>query len=223
MRQLQGDTIVKRWINEDPFIVSGAREYNPGDPMNRIHWSASARQGQLMVRKNDFTAQNGLTVLLNIQSIETEYFDAVRKELIELGIKAAASIFDISLSEGTPVKFATNGSTIDGKSQMIVTSEASGREHVAELMKILAKLELKCIKDFEDFVEGIISKLRDTDIILITAYLTEKICNLMRTAMRQNCSVKILVLDKFIEHNSLPQDMSVYILAGDENINEQEL
>lgn len=220
MRQLQGDIIVKRWINEDPFIVSGAREYYPGDPMNRIHWSASARQGQLMVRKNDFTAQNGLTVLLNIQSIETEYFDAVRKELIELGIKAAASIFDISLSEGSPVRFATNGSTIDGNSQMIVTSEASGREHVAELMKILAKLELKCIKDFEDFVEGIISKLRDTDIILITAYLTEKICSLMRTAIRQNCSVKIMVLDRFIEHSSLPQDMSVYILAGDENINE---
>jgi hypothetical protein len=34
---LQGNTIVKRWFIDDPFIVSGAREYLPGDPMNRIH------------------------------------------------------------------------------------------------------------------------------------------------------------------------------------------
>ena len=50
---LQGNTIVKRWIIDDPFIISGAREYLPGDPINRIHWSATARNGILMTRKND--------------------------------------------------------------------------------------------------------------------------------------------------------------------------
>ena len=37
---LQGDTIVRRWIVDDPFIVSGTRQYLPGDPMNRINWKA---------------------------------------------------------------------------------------------------------------------------------------------------------------------------------------
>ncbi len=222
VRQQQGDTIVRRWILEDPFIVSGAREYTPRDPMNRVHWSATARQGSLMVRKNDYTAQTGITVLLNIQSMETEYFDAVHKDWIEMGIKAAATIFDTALREGTPVRLVTNGSTVDGGKEMIFTSEASGREHVLQLMHLLAKLELRAIKDFEEYLETVLPQFYNTDIILITAYLTERIRNLMRLVIRRNCSVKILVLDRFIEQNDLPQDMEVYILAGDEGGNGQE-
>lgn len=222
VRQLQGDTIVRRWILEDPFIVSGAREYTPRDPMNRVHWNATARQGSLMVRKNDYTAQTGITVLLNIQSMETEYFDAVHKDWIEMGIKAAATIFDTALREGTPVRLVTNGSTVDGGKEMIFTSEASGREHVLQLMHLLAKLELRAIKDFEEYLETVLTQFYNTDIILITAYVTERIRNLMRLVIRRNCSVKILVLDRFIEQSDLPQDMEVYILAGDESENGQE-
>lgn len=222
VRQLQGDTVVRRWILDDPFIVSGAREYTPRDPMNRVHWSATARQGSLMVRKNDYTAQTGVTVLLNIQSMETEYFDAVHKDWIEMGIKAAATIFDTALREGTPVRLVTNGSTVDGGKEMIFTSEASGREHVIQLMRLLAKLELRGIKDFEDYLEAILPQFYNTDIILITAYLTERIRNLMRLVIRRNCSVKIMVLNRFIEQRDLPQDMEVYILAGDESENGQE-
>lgn len=216
VRQFQGDLIVKRWILDDPFIVSGAREYAPGDSMNRVHWSATARNGSLMVKKNDFTAQTGLTVLLNIQSTEQEYFDIIYKELIEYGIKAAATIFDLLLREGSPVRFVSNGSTIDGEGKMILTKEASGREHVAQLMEILAKLELKYIKDFEDYFEEIVPSLKNTGIVLITAYLTEKILNLLRSASSRGCSIKILVLNEFIEPACLPGDMEVYIFKGEE-------
>lgn len=215
VRQQQGDTLVKRWILDDPFVVSGAREYTPRDPMNRVHWSATARQGALMVRKNDYTAQTGVTVLLNVQSVETEYFDAVRKDLIELGIKAAATLLDMSLKSGTPVRLATNGSTAEEEGRMIFTSEASGREHTAQLLNILARLELRGVRDFEDFMESTVPKLINTDIVLITAYITEKITSLLRVAMRQGCSIKIMVLDKFIEPETLPHDMEVLILHSE--------
>lgn len=209
---LQGDTIVKRWINEDPFIISGTREYMTGDPMNRIHWSSTARVGKLMVRKYDFTSQYGISVILNIQSIENEYFDAVYKDFIELGIKAAATVFDRALRNGTPAALASNGSTFDGGKEMVYTRKASGRSHIATLLSLLARLELCRIKDFEDFLKELSHEIVNSEIILITAYLTENICRLLRTMQQKNNEIKIIITNKSIETGALPHDLNNYIV-----------
>lgn len=52
----QGEVEVSRWIVEDPFLILGVRPYGAGDPMNRIHWKASARTGELQVYKQGWTA-----------------------------------------------------------------------------------------------------------------------------------------------------------------------
>ena len=67
-RYLQGDTITKRQIAEDPFYISGVREYTDRDPMNSIHWAATAKEQKLMVRNYEYTSQQSLTILLNIKS-----------------------------------------------------------------------------------------------------------------------------------------------------------
>ncbi|NSW89497.1 MAG: DUF58 domain-containing protein [Firmicutes bacterium] len=212
---LQGDTIVKRWIIEDPFIVSGTREYTTRDPMKKIHWISTARMGRLMVRREDFTSRYGLSVILNIQSIENEYFDAVYKDFIELGIKAAATIFDRALRNGIPARLATNGSTIDGGRQMIYTQEASGRSHISSLLSILARLELRRIKDFEDYVRDISEDITNSEIIIITSYLTEAICSVLRKMRLKNNAITILVTNKSIDPAVLPADMNIYILKED--------
>jgi uncharacterized protein (DUF58 family) len=168
--------------------------------------------GRLMVRQNDFTSQYGLSVILNIQSIENEYFDAVYKDFIELGIKAAATIFDKALRNGTPARLATNGSTFDGGRQMVYTQEASGRSHISSLLSILARLELSRIKDFEDFLIDISEDITNSEVVLITSYLTENICNLLRRMKLRNNAIRILITNKSIETAALPQDMDIYIL-----------
>src|SRR5690606_14163960 len=105
----QSDRVVNRWIIDDPFLVAGVRDYAAGDPFNRIHWPATAKSGSLMVRKNEFTSQQNLTVILNMQSNYYELFDTINKPMAELGIKVAATLFDRALREGTPVRFMTNG------------------------------------------------------------------------------------------------------------------
>lgn len=214
VNHLQGDTIVKRWIIEDPFIVSGMREYMAGDPMKKIHWNSTARMGRLMVRQEDFTSKFGLSVILNVQSIENEYFDAVYKDFIELGIKAAATVFDTALRNGIPARLASNGSTVDGERQMIYTQEASGRSHISSLLAILAKLELRRIRDFEEYMTDISEGIANSEIIVITSYLTGRICNILREMKLKNNTVTILVTNKSISRDVLPADIDVYILSG---------
>jgi hypothetical protein len=100
---LQSDNTVNRWIIDDPFMFSGIREHTPTDPMNRIHWPATAKSGKLMVRKNEYTSEQNLTVILNMQTKSYEYTNVIDRRSAELGIKVAATLFDRALKEGTPV------------------------------------------------------------------------------------------------------------------------
>ena len=172
----QSDRIVRRWIIDDPFLVAGVRDYAPGDPLSRMHWPATARSGRLMVRKNEYTSQRNLTVILNMQSQYYELFDTMDKALAELGIKVAATLFDRALREGNPVRFITNGCTEPDAKQPIVTGEASDRDHVTSLFRILAGLRMKNIKDFKNLLEDISSDILNSEVVIITAYLTVEIC-----------------------------------------------
>ena len=210
---LQSDTIVKRWIIDDPFIIAGAREYVPGEPLNRIHWPATAREGNLMVRKNDFTSQLCVTILLNMQSNLYEYTDVVNKNLTEFGIKTAASVLDEAMKEGAPVRFGTNGCIQDNMGQMIFTGEAADSSHMRGLLKILASLSLKSVKDFEDFLDLHMCDLENGSIIMITAYLSRNLCDQARTLHMQGNSVTILLLDEVYEPGVMLEGIDIFLLS----------
>lgn len=218
---LLGDVTVRRWIIEDPFMVSGVREYTDRDSMNKIHWNSTARTGRLMVRREDYTSQNGVSVFLNIQSIENEYFDSVYKNYIELGIKACATLFDICLRNGIPARFACNGTTDSKKREMIFTTEATGRGHMQGLMGILARLELRRIRDFEDFLRDTGKDVINAEVVIITSYLNEKIIGLIRQMRNRNNRIKILITNKNIDENFVPDDIETYILREDLDLDGQ--
>jgi hypothetical protein len=210
---LQGDNIVKRWIIDDPFIISGTREYTPCDSMNKIHWQATAKAGKLMVKKNDFTSQLSVTVILNTQSIEHEYGMAVFTEKIELGIKVAATIFDSSLKLGMPARFATNGTVLENGREAILTSEASGYDHYVELLKILAKLKLKNVIDFGLFLKENCSNYENTDIFIITAVLDDNILEFIHKSKMLGNKIKIIFLNDFSRAVEEKANTDIYYLS----------
>lgn len=210
---LQSENIIRRWIIDDPFIISGAREYQPGDPVKRVHWPATAREGRLMIRKNDYTSQLGITILLNMQSKLYEYTDVVNKNIAEIGIKAAATLLDRSLASGAPVRFGTNGCTAGEAGQMIFTGEAADREHVAGLLKILASLSLKSVKDFEIFVGDRIPDIENTSVIIITSYMSGNMCDQIRMLEAGGNSVTVLLLDSVYEAGAVAEGIRIFVLS----------
>lgn len=63
--------------------VSSVREYSPGDPMNRIAWSATARRGTMMVKEFDPDPTADLWIILDLS--EDGQFD-----LTDLRLEAGA-------------------------------------------------------------------------------------------------------------------------------------
>jgi hypothetical protein len=210
---LQSDHIVRRWIVDDPFIIAGTRGYTGSEPLNRIHWPATAKEGRLMVRKNDFTSQTGLTILLNMQSKLYEYTDVVYKDTAELGIKTAATLLDRALKSGAPVRMGSNGCIPEEPDRMIFTGEAVDREHVAGLLRILARLAMKTVKDFEVFLESRTGELENSDIIIITAYMSRRMCEQIRLLQDGSNNVGVVLLDRVFEEGALPGDIEIYAVA----------
>jgi uncharacterized protein (DUF58 family) len=191
---VQGETIVRRWIIDDPFIISGTREYTRSDPMNRIHWLASAKQGRLMTRKSDFTSQTSMAIILNIQSMHHEHDDVIFKDVAELGIKISATLMDIALHDGYQVRFCSNAYATEMKEDTAFSGSASGREHISQLMRVLAGIELKQDLSIEPFLRSITGKISDSHIYFITPYLNRQIVSLLNDFKKDGNSITMLVL-----------------------------
>jgi uncharacterized protein (DUF58 family) len=219
----QSDRVVNRWIIDDPFLVAGVRDYTAGDPFNRIHWPASAKSGRLMVRKNEYTSQQNLTVILNMQSRHYEIFDTIDKAMAELGIKVAATLFDRALREGNPVRLITNGCTVPDAKQPIVTGEAAGRDHVTSLLRILAGLRMKTVKDFRNLLEEVSSGILDSEIVIITAYLTVEMSRLADRIAHEGNDVHVILLHTVYEKDSEPRHADLYILSDSARLEAEKL
>lgn len=105
-RRPQGPVRISNRIYEDPTRITGTREYAPGDPMNRIHWKASARTGQLISKTLEPSSVLGGTLLLDLHEDSYGPFNAEAR--MELAVTTTASIAYLLQMSGEQVGMLTN-------------------------------------------------------------------------------------------------------------------
>ena len=102
-----GEVRMTHRLFEDPTRISGVRAYLAGDPLNRVHWRATARTGALQSKIYEPSTVAGATLLLDFheQSFATQD-EPLRSELL---VTAAASIAGAIFQMGQQVGLVTNG------------------------------------------------------------------------------------------------------------------
>ena len=70
-----GNVSVRRFIQDDPCLLIGYREYTGREPMKQISWNQSAKAGRLMVRQNDHTTDRIAAVLVNMDPSHPPYME----------------------------------------------------------------------------------------------------------------------------------------------------
>ncbi len=165
--ELYGEIITRRFICEDPFLTSGSREYTGREPMNRVHWGSTARQGRLMVFNNDFSTTNRAVVLMNMQKAPEGDPRPTMIADTETMIKAAAFLMDMYSERRISVSFGTNGS-----GGMLIEGGTAEEDYI-KILRATAEIENTCDIHFSDFVDRIDFD-EITDIIIITAYIDER-------------------------------------------------
>lgn len=121
-------------IFEDPGRIAGMRDYQPGDPMRRIDWKASARRQSLQSRIYEPSASMHLLIALNVHTTATT-FGFVTDSLERL-LSVTASVAYVSFEDGYALGLIANGAYLDADRPMRIPIGRSADQ----LMRILEAL-----------------------------------------------------------------------------------
>jgi uncharacterized protein (DUF58 family) len=102
-----GEIRVAHRLFEDPTRLAGVRLFQQGDPLNRVHWRATARTGQLHSRVYENSRVAGATLLLDFH--EQSYRGSVGSSSAELAIVTVAALANAVSLQGQQIGLVTNG------------------------------------------------------------------------------------------------------------------
>ena len=125
--------------------VSSIREYVPGDPLNRISWTTSARRGELMVKELEFDPSSDVWLVLDLQlsthigavypvgsgsrrAPPAPWLDTTE----EYAVSAVASLSSWLLAAGRSVGLVTTGEN------RVVIHPERGQHHQIRILESLA-------------------------------------------------------------------------------------
>jgi len=102
-----GEVRVTHRLFEDPTRIAGVRAYQAGDPLNRVHWRATARMGSLQSKVHEPSTVAGATLLLDFH--QADYESKHEPYRSELAVTATASIAHAIYEMGQQIGLVTNG------------------------------------------------------------------------------------------------------------------
>jgi uncharacterized protein (DUF58 family) len=102
-----GEVTLAHRLFEDPTRNAGVRPYQVGDPLQRVHWRATARTGELQCRVFDPTTLAGASILVDFH--KEGYHKRGEPFRSELVITVAASIAYGVAMINQQLGFASNG------------------------------------------------------------------------------------------------------------------
>ena len=127
---------------EDPTRVMGVRDYQRCDSPRRIHWTATASAGRLLVKQYEPGIARETLICLDL--CREGYGLRQRYDASELAIVVAASIaHHIAVQEGLPVGLTTEAldPLVEDTVRFFVPPRR-GRAHAIQVLEVLARAQL---------------------------------------------------------------------------------
>jgi uncharacterized protein (DUF58 family) len=199
---MQGDSLSRRRVMQDPFSVSGVRDYSAGDPFNMINFKATAKSGfqgiqSIKVNKLDYCSDRIFMIYINFQlpsdtaSIPTEIYES----LMEQALSFAASFVSEALRKGYKSGLSANCHLISGE-RVIMFPIFGGLYHMEEMLREMAKVQIRTGVSFASLLDrGVRADIYNAEIFVITPYLDRSIDDSVVALRKHNNAVTIVELE----------------------------
>ncbi|MCH7685820.1 MAG: DUF58 domain-containing protein [Planctomycetes bacterium] len=235
-----GEIRLMHRLFEDPTRISGVREYQHGDPFNRIHWKSTARTGVLHSKVYEASTIAGATILLDfhrdVYSAQGEPFRS------ELAVTTAASLANAVYQLGQQVGFITNGRDAadrirtegwrhefrtrtaarenvgmldeSDRLQPVVVETRRGADQFMRIQETLARVELTDGLTFSQLVLETSSRMpRDASIIAILPHVPPETAVALGTLKRSGYAVTA-VLTMYDDEQDYPTSAGRLLAEG---------
>jgi uncharacterized protein (DUF58 family) len=189
-----GEVRLANRLFEDPTRCAGVRPYQMGDPLQRVHWRATARTGELHCRIYEPTSLAGATLLIDFH--KSGYAKRGEPYRSDLAVTAACSIaYALSLLN-QPVGLASNGRDAaerirleslvkqDDAQQYSTRFQARDRFEVLEQSDRLKPVVVETRRGFDQFqlIREALARLELTDGLRFAEFLLEVALRLPKDA-----------------------------------------
>ena len=215
-----GEVRMAHRLYEDPTRIAGVRRYESGDPLNRVHWRATARTGTLHSKQYEPSSVAGATVLLDFHQRTHPRQDEPYRS--ELAVTAVASVANALYEMSQQVGLVTNGRDaadrigqegwdVDIRSREVARQGAAmrecsdrlrplvvdtrrGPEQITRILETLARLELTDGLDLSQLVSETIGRMpRDATVIAVVPRVTTETAILLDNVRKRGFAVTAIL------------------------------
>lgn len=184
-RYEQGATASQIKIQNDTTMVTGIRNYEPGDRFTWIDWKATARMNEMQTKEFEERQSNDLSIIL----------DRSPSSSFEECVKFAASLIRTIICHGGQIGFYSIGE------DQTIFPIRGGEDYKQQLLHHLAKVKDDSKVKVATILDGeAVFYQQAASLIIITSSLTESLIDLVRKHVRRTGNVIIFV----IKNNSEP-------------------
>jgi uncharacterized protein (DUF58 family) len=235
-----GEVRLTHRLFEDPTRIAGVREYQHGDPLNRVHWRATARTGTLHCKMYEPSCIAGVTLLLDFH--RSVYNPRSEPHRSELAVTAAASLANAVYQMGQQIGFVTNGRDAADRIQQegirhefrsrslaldkakmrdrsdrlrpVVVETRRGPEQLVRILEALARLELTEGLTFPQLVVEATSRLpRDATVVAILPAVSAETAISLGSLKRRGYAVTAILVT-YDDDDDAPGSMGRLIAEG---------
>jgi uncharacterized protein (DUF58 family) len=206
-RRPVGEVRLTHRLYEDPTRIAGVRPYQPGDPLQRVHWRATARTGELHSKVYEASTQAGTTILIDLHA--AGYSRQGEPARSDLAATAAVSLAHAVTLLGQPVGLAANGrdaatrlaaaqrdeEAADDRLEPLVVPAGRGEEQLMKIRQTLARAELTDGLTFSGLVMTMLPRLpRSQSITALLPAVSPQTALTLGTLRRSGFAVTVVLI-----------------------------
>jgi uncharacterized protein (DUF58 family) len=195
-----GDLTGRFSLQEDPTRMRGIRDYQPQDGMRRVHWKASARHQNLMVKLYEPSALSRVNLVLAADTFDGFTDDGP----FELAISSIASIACFCVERQMQVGFLGNSNLVTGRGQARL-APGSGNVQLVALLEILARVTPGIDAPFKQLCGELRTlALSGAGLIVVVGHMNESHINAFTLLSSRNHPLLVLQVGTRTSHATVP-------------------
>jgi uncharacterized protein (DUF58 family) len=179
----------------DPALFGGVRPFQPGDPLRRIHWRATARVGRPVSRRFEPARSRQVVLVLDVQTLPGPAWEmSWDPDAFECLCVAAASLARAALDGGAAVALAAAG--FSGTAQRITYLPGrAGPAQLARITDLLARLGPISSGSLPDLLTWLTRRVpAGATLVILTARPPQPLARVLRRLAVAGFGTEVLVL-----------------------------